>query len=145
MSLNPREKCNCLGYPFFIYCQTLIRVLSACVLCTLRVAGWKPTCNHIEIVVGFFSLYMGWLSLYRGHPLNVPILRTMHLSSVSRANDTRECPVLTPNFSSIGGEIEPGNSSTRGKCLTTELPGVLPFIFKLKYLYELIKMYFPHA
>ena len=27
---------------------------------------------------------------YRGHPVNVPIRRTMHLSSVIPANDTRE-------------------------------------------------------
>ena len=65
---------------FSIYCQTLFRVLSAGVLCTLRVAGWKPTSNHIEITVGFFNLHRGWLSLHRGHPVNVPIRRTMHLS-----------------------------------------------------------------
>ena len=32
---------------FSICCQTLYQVLSAGVLCTLRVAGWKPTSNHI--------------------------------------------------------------------------------------------------
>ena len=75
---------------FSIYCQTLFRVLSAGVLCTLRVTGWKPTSNHIEITVGFSYLHRGWLSLHRGHPVNVPIRRTMHLSSVIPANDTRE-------------------------------------------------------
>ena len=33
---------------------------------------------------------MGDFSLHRGHPLNVPIRRTMHLSSDISANDTRE-------------------------------------------------------
>ena len=66
-----------------IYCQTLFRVLSAGVLCTLRVAGWKPTSNHIEITIGFFYLHKGWLSLHRGHPVNVLIRRTMRFSSVS--------------------------------------------------------------
>ena len=84
---------------FSIYCQTLFRVLSAGVLCTLRVAGWKPTSNHIEITVGFFNLHRGWLSLHRGHPVNVPIRRTMHLSSVIPANDTRESVFGHRNFS----------------------------------------------
>ena len=83
---------------FSIYCQTLFRVLSAGVLCTLRVAGWKPTSNHIEITVGFFYLHKGWLSLHRGHPVNVPIWRTMHLSSVIPANDTRESVFGHRNF-----------------------------------------------
>ena len=48
---------------FSIYCQTLFWVLSAGVLCTLRVAGWKPTSNHIKITVGFFNLHKGWLTL----------------------------------------------------------------------------------
>ena len=34
-------------FSFSFYCQTLFQVLSAGVLCTLRVAGWKPTSNHI--------------------------------------------------------------------------------------------------
>ena len=55
---------------FSIYCQTLFRVLSAGVLCTLWIAGWKPTSNHIEIIVGFFNRHKGWLSLHRGHPVN---------------------------------------------------------------------------
>ena len=79
-----------LSLSFSIYCQTLLRVLSAGVLCTLRVAGWKPTSNHISITVGFFNLHRGWLSLYRGHPANIPIRSTMHLSSIIPANDTRE-------------------------------------------------------
>ena len=81
-----------------IYCQTLFRVLSAGVLCTLRIAGWKPTSNHIEITVGFFNLRRGWLSLHRGHPVNVPIWRTMHLSSVIPANDIRESVFGHRNF-----------------------------------------------
>ena len=32
---------------FSIYCQTLLQVLSAGVLCTLQVAGRRPTSNHI--------------------------------------------------------------------------------------------------
>ena len=84
---------------FSIYCQTLFRVLSAGVLCTLRVAGWKPTSNHIEITLGFFNLHRGWLSLHRGHPVYVPIRRTMHLSSVIPANDTRESVFGHRNFS----------------------------------------------
>ena len=34
----------------------------------------------------FFDLHRGRLSLHRGHPVNVPIPRTMHLSSVIPAN-----------------------------------------------------------
>ena len=69
---------------FFLYILpgARFRALSAGVHCTLRVAGWKPTSNHIEITVGFFKLHRGWLSLHRGHPVNVLIRRTMHLSSV---------------------------------------------------------------
>ena len=69
---------------FFLYILpgARFRALSAGVHCTLRVAGWKPTSNHIEITVGFFNMHRGWLSLHRGHPVNVPIRRTMHLSSV---------------------------------------------------------------
>ena len=59
--------------------------------CTLRVVEWKPTSNHIEITVGFFNLH-------RGHPVNVPIRSTMHLSSVIPANDTRESVFRHRNF-----------------------------------------------
>ena len=95
----------CSGYniqPFFLSLYTArarFRALSAGVYCTLRVAGWKPTSNHIEITVGFFNLHRGWLSLHRGHPVNVPIRRTMHLSSVIPANDTRESVFGHRNFS----------------------------------------------
>ena len=58
---------------FSIYCQTLFRVLSAGVLCTLQIAGWKPTSIHIKLTVGFFNLHREWLSLHRGHPVNIPI------------------------------------------------------------------------
>ena len=34
-------------FSFSLYCQTLFLVLSTDVLCTLRVAGWKTTSNHI--------------------------------------------------------------------------------------------------
>ena len=86
---------------FFLYILpgTRFRALSAGVDCTLRVAGWKPTSNHIEITVGFFNLHRGWLSLHRGHPVNIPIRRTMHLSSVIPANDTRESVFGHQNFS----------------------------------------------
>ena len=86
---------------FFLYILpgACFRALSAGVHCTLRVAGWKPTSNHIEITVGFFNLHRGWLSLHRGHPVNVPIRRTMHLSSVIPANDTRESVFGHRNFS----------------------------------------------
>ena len=87
-----------LSFSFSIYCQTLFRVLWAGVLCTLRVAGWKPTSNHIEITVGFFNLHKGWLSLHRGHKVNVLIRRTMDLSSVIPANDTRESVFGHRNF-----------------------------------------------
>ena len=101
-AINDPLYCGGWGYlsflSFFIYCQTLFRVLSAGVLCTLRVAGWKPTSNHIEITVGFFNLHKGWLFLHRGHPVNIPIRRTMHLSSVIPANDTRESMFGHPNF-----------------------------------------------
>ena len=77
---------------FFLYILpgARFRALSAGVHLTLRVAGWKPTSNHIEITVGFFNLHKGWLSLHRGHPVNVPIRRTVHLSRAIPANDTRE-------------------------------------------------------
>ena len=84
---SPEPLLSFLFFSFSIYCQTLFRVLSAGVLCTLRVEGWKPTSNHIKITVGFFKLHKGWFSLHRGHPVNVPIRRTMHLSSVIPANE----------------------------------------------------------
>ena len=74
------------------------RALSAGVHCTLQVAGWKPTSNHIKITVGFFNLHKGWLSLHRGHPVNIPNWRTMHLSSAIPANDTKESVFGLPNF-----------------------------------------------
>ena len=55
---------NCCATPSFnlllsfsIYCQTFFRVLSAGVLCTIQVAGWKPKSNHIWITIGFFNLH----------------------------------------------------------------------------------------
>ena len=83
----------CLALGFEHYRQVYIHD------CTLRVAGWKPTSNHIEITIGFFNLHRGWLSLHRGHPVNVPIRKTMHLSSVIPANDTRESVFGHRNFS----------------------------------------------
>ena len=88
-----------LSFFFYILPGARFQALSAGVHCTLRVAGWKPTSNHIEITVGFFNLHRGWLSLHRGHPVNVPIRRTMHLSSVIPANDTRESVFGHRNFS----------------------------------------------
>ena len=89
----------CLSFFLYILPDARFRALSAGVHCTLRVAGWKPTSNHIEITVGFFNLHRGWLSLHRGPPVNVPIRRTMHLSSVIPANDTRESVFGHRNFS----------------------------------------------
>ena len=100
--IGPRSRPVPLSFfLFFLYILpgARFRALSAGVHCTLRVAGWKPTSNHIEITVGFFSLHRGWLSLHRGHPVNVPIRRTMHLSSVIPANDTRESVFGHRNFS----------------------------------------------
>ena len=37
-------------------------------------------------------------SLHRGHPVNIPIRRTMHLSGVIPANDTRESMFGHRNF-----------------------------------------------
>ena len=56
------------------------------------------TSNHIEIIVWFFNLHKGWISLHRGHPVNVPIRRTMHLSSVIPANNTKESVFGHRNF-----------------------------------------------
>ena len=100
-SQTPKDRCSrgeaqiiywLSFFSFFLYILpgARFRALSAGVHCTLRVAGWKPTSDHIEITAGFFNLHKGWLSLHRGHPVNVPIRRTMHLSSVIPANDTRE-------------------------------------------------------
>ena len=110
--LQPPKRCCILQFTayqslvcflsFSIYCQTLFRVLSAGVFST-RVAGWKPTSNHILITVGFFNLHRGWLDLHRGHPVNVPIRRTMHLSSVIPANDTRESVFGHRNFLAASG------------------------------------------
>ena len=91
--------CHFLSFFLYILPGARFRALSAGVHCTLRVAGWKPTSNHIEITVGFFNLHRGWLSLHRGHPVNVSIRRTMHLSSVIPANDTRENVFRHRNFS----------------------------------------------
>ena len=95
----PRRFGRYLSFFLYILPGARFRALSAGVHCTLRVAGWKPTSNHIEITVGFFNLHRGWLSLHRGHPVNVPIRRTMHLSSVIPANDTRESVFGHRNFS----------------------------------------------
>ena len=43
-----RGSATCCCERCFIYCQTLFWVLSAGVLCTLWVAGWKPTSNHMR-------------------------------------------------------------------------------------------------
>ena len=60
-------------YQFIVFQKVTVYVpswaLSAGAHCTLRVAGWKPTSNHILIAVGFFNLHKGWLSLHRGHGL----------------------------------------------------------------------------
>ena len=80
--------------------------------CTLYTPGCRMTCNHIEITVGFFNLHKGWLSLHRGHPVNVPIRRTMHLSSVIPANDTMESVLGHQIFFWPRAGIEPGTSST---------------------------------
>ena len=37
--------------------------------------------ESLQVTVGFFNLHRGWLSLHRGHPVNVPILSMMHLPS----------------------------------------------------------------
>ena len=65
--------------------------------------------------VSISKLHRGWLSLNKGHPVNVPIRRTMHLSSVIPANDIRKSGSDTEVSSPLAG-IEPGTSSTRGKC-----------------------------
>ena len=43
-----------------------------------------------KLLIGFFNMHMGWLSLHRGHPVNILIRRTVHLSSVIMSNDTME-------------------------------------------------------
>ena len=59
----------------------------------------------------------------QGSPVNVPIRRTAHLSSVIPANDTKESIVGHRNFFSPAAGIEPMTSSTKGalSALTTEL------------------------
>ena len=58
-----------------------------------QVTLYHPECrmkaysNHIEIIIGYFNLHKGWLSLHRGHPVNFRIRRMIHLSSVIPAND----------------------------------------------------------
>ena len=114
---------------FFLYILPGARfwALSAGVHCTLRVAGWKPTSNHIEITVGFFNLHRGWLSLHRGHPVNVPIRRTMHLSSVIPANDTRESVFGLRNFPRRERGSNLGPLAPEASALTTELPRLSSF------------------
>ena len=95
---------------FFLYILPGARfqALSAGVHCTLPVAGWKPTINHIKITVGFYKLHKGWLSLHMGHPFNVPIRRTMNLSSVIPANDTRKSIYGLWNFPRLERESNLG-------------------------------------
>ena len=109
-------------FSLYILPGARFRALSADVPCTLRVAGWKPTSNHIEIAVGFFNLHKGWLSLYRGHPVNVPIRRTMHLSSVIPANNTRESVFGLRNFPRRERGSNLGPLAPEASALTTELP-----------------------
>ena len=70
----------------------------------------------MKATVGFFNLHMGWLSLHRGPPVNVPIRRTVHLSSVIPANDIKESIVGHRNVFSPAAKIEPMTSSTEGQC-----------------------------
>ena len=111
--LLPISEQLAIASAFFLYILpgARFRALSAGVHCTLQAAGWKPTRNHILITVGFFHLHKGWLSLHRGHPVNVPIRRSMLLSKSIPANDTRESVFRL----SLWAGIEPGTSSSRGK------------------------------
>ena len=59
-------------------------------------------------------------SLHRGHPVNVPIRRTVHLSRVIPANDTRESVFGHGNFPRHKRRSNLGPLAP--KCLTTELP-----------------------
>ena len=54
--------------------------------------------ESLLITVGFFNMHKGCLSPHRGHPVNVPIRRTAHLSSVIPANDTKESVFEHQNF-----------------------------------------------
>ena len=115
---------NTLFLSLFLYILpgARFRALLAGVHCTLRVAGWKPPSDHIEITLGFFNLHRGWLSLHRGHPVNIPIRRTMHLSSVIPANDTRESVFGHRNLPRSERGSNLGPLAPEASALTTELP-----------------------
>ena len=114
-----------LSFSFSIYCLT--RALSESEICTLRFAGWKPT---------KLRRVLQWLSLHRVHPVNVPIQRTAHLSSVSPANDTKVSMFGYKNFS----RCEPGSNLSpivpEACALTTELPRYWTTTFKKKIFQE---------
>ena len=121
-----RKNKTFLSFFLYILPGARFRALSADVHCTLRVAGCKPTSNHIEITVGFFNLHKGWLSLHRGHPVNnVPIRRTMHLSSVIPANDTKESVFGLQNFPRRKWGSNLGPLAPEASAITTELPRFL--------------------
>ena len=65
--------------------------------------------------VGVFNLRMGGGG---GAPVNVPIRRTEHLSSVIPANDTKENMVGHRNISSPAAGIKPMTSSNKGQFTT---------------------------
>ena len=50
-----------LSLSFSIYCQTLLRVLSASVLCKLQVAGWKPSNTHINNITSTANKTLGFV------------------------------------------------------------------------------------
>ena len=97
----------------YIYCTRPHGIIGRDVLCTLWVAGWKPTSNHIKITVWFFN--------HRGHPVNVPNQRTAHLFSAIPANDTKESMFRHWNFSSRGSNLGVGPLAPEASVPATEL------------------------
>ena len=83
----------------------------------------KPYCTHrfcrLKASVWLFSQHMVWLSLHRGPPDNVLIRRTVHLSSVVPANDSKESMFGHRIFFSPAAGSNPWPLALKASALTT--------------------------
>ena len=82
--------------------------------------------------------------MHMGHPVNVPIRRTMYLSSVP-ANDTRESVFGRRNFPRRERGSNLGPIAPEASALTTELPRLIliidfKFFFKSFFFFERLEL-----
>ena len=88
----------------------------------VRCGTWLYRFLIFAPLLTFFNLHKRWLSLQMGHPVNVQIRRTMHLSSVIPANYTRESVFRLRNFPRRMWGSNLGPLAPEASALTTEPP-----------------------